>query len=99
MPGFTYRSSHEVPLERPERYVKQLNSHLSKKAALQEGFLLFPDLGAAEAYVSPDHSNTVCLKAYADDEASLEKIETILVKHLYKFAKLNEDAHWQRIGK
>lgn len=95
MPGFQYRSSHEVPLERPERYVKQLNSHLSKKVPLQEGFLLFPDLGAAEAYVS---DNAVCLKAYADSEESLEKIEDTLVRHLYKFAKISGDAHWQRIG-
>jgi hypothetical protein len=95
MPGFQYKSSHEVPLERPERYVKQLNSHLSKKVPLQEGFLLFPDLGAAEARVS---GNTVCLKAYADNEEALEKIENTLVKHLYKFAKISGDAHWQRIG-
>ena len=95
MPGFQYKSFHEVPLERPERYVKQLNSHLSKKVPLQEGFLLFPDLGAAEARVS---DNAICLKAYADNEESLEKIENILVKHLYKFAKISGDAHWQRIG-
>ena len=62
-----------------------------------EGFLMFPDLGAAEASVSADSENTVVLKAFADDEESLEKIEVILVKHLYKFAKLNEDAHWKRI--
>jgi hypothetical protein len=94
MSGFLYKSFHEVPLERPERYIKQLNTHLSKKGALQEGFLLFPNLGAALAYEGP---NTVYLKAYADDETSLEKIQDILVKHLYKFAKLNEDAHWKRI--
>ena len=98
MPGFQYKSYHEVPLERPERYVKQLNTHFAKKVALQEGFLLFPDLGAAEAYVSPEQVDTICLKAYADNEQALEQIETVLIKQLYKSAKISGDAYWKRIG-
>jgi hypothetical protein len=87
MPGFAFKVFHYLEIERAERYVKQLNSHLSKKAALYEGFLLFPGLGAAEAMVIPD-SNMIRLMAVSDSEESLEKIKFILAKHLYKFAKL-----------
>jgi hypothetical protein len=92
MSGFKYFSSSHLDIDRPERYVKQLNSHLSKKAALQEGFLLFPGLGAALATTT---DNGVQLNAYADDEESLTKIQGILTKHLYKFAKVEDlDAFW-----
>lgn len=96
MPGFEHKSAHYLTIDRPERYVKQLNSHLSKKAALQEGFLLFPDLGAAEATVIPG-STTIRLIAFADSEESLTKIQNILTKHLYKFAKITDaDIEWEK---
>jgi hypothetical protein len=95
--GFIFKATHYMYVERPERYVKQLNSHLSKKAALQEGFLLFPGLGAGEASVS--ETNTIRLAAFADNRENLEKIQEILSKHLYKFAKKTEElgeVTWQR---
>lgn len=92
MSGFNLKSVSYLEIERPERYVKQLNSHLSKKATLQEGFLLFQDLGAGEAFALP---SSVRLTAYADTEEALAKIQTILAKHLYKFAKVtDQDPIW-----
>ena len=88
MTGFKLSTVSFLEIERPERYVKQLNSHLSKKASLQEGFLLFPELGAGQARVLP---GAIQITAYADTQEALEKIQNILAKHLYKFAKI-EDA-------
>lgn len=94
MTGFNLRSVSYLEIERPERYVKQLNSHLSKKATLQEGFLLFPDLGAGEATVLPE-SGTIRLYAFADTQEALSRIQVILSKHLYKFAKVEDrDPIW-----
>lgn len=92
MTGFKYSATTHLAIDRPERYVKQLNSHLSKKATLQEGFLLFPELGAGLASTT---DKGVQLTAYADDEPSLTRIQNILVKHLYKFAKVEDlDPSW-----
>lgn len=94
MTGFSLRSVSYLEIERPERYVKQLNSHLSKKATLLEGFLLFPDLGAGEATVVPG-SNVIRLHAFADTPEALERVQVILSKHLYKFAKVEDrDPTW-----
>lgn len=89
--GFVHSSYYYINIPRAERYVKQLNSHLSKKASYQEGFLLFPDLGAAEASVVPGSTEVIRLMAYSDDEENLKKIQNILTKHLFKFAKIDED--------
>lgn len=96
MSGFKYSATSHLDIDRPERYVKQLNSHLSKKAALQEGFLLFPGLGAGLATAT---DNGVQLNAYADDEESLTKVQNILAKHLYKFAKVQDrDPFWNSLN-
>jgi len=90
--GFSFKSTHVLPIERPERYVKQLNSHLANKAELYEGFLLFQDLGAGEA---EPLDNKIQLTAYSDSEEGLNKIQNILAKHLYKFAKVtDQDPIW-----
>lgn len=94
MSGFKYSATTHLVLEDSAYYVKQLNSRLarSKKASLQEGFLLFPDLGAGFA-ASTD--NGVQLTAYADEEENLTMIQSILAKQLYKLAKVEDkDAWW-----
>jgi len=87
----------EVVIERPERYGKQLASHLSHKCPMTEtsqGWeLLIRD---GEGKVLPG-SGVLVLEARAHDQDTLVIVKDVLERHLRKFAsKLDPlDIQWQ----
>lgn len=88
--GFKLHSRTYVELERPERYAKQLKSHLSNKAKLFEDSLIF-EFGAGRVTST---ETSVCLEAFADTDKMLEKAQNILSRHLLKFAKAEDQSIW-----
>jgi hypothetical protein len=84
------QSAH-VAIERPERYAKQLASHMGNKVpteAIDGGWKLTFDIGSATLLCK---DTTLTMTAVAENLEDLKKIEFALVKHLVKFAvKLGE---------
>ena len=76
-----------VTLERPQRYGKQLASHIGHRVQVDEidgGWDLH--IAGGHGYVLP-HEDTeqLELKAMAEDSASFERIKEVLAKHLLQF--------------
>lgn len=78
-------------IERPERWAKQLGSHLGNKAehserdgehTLKFGFGAIGRISTSE--------NAVLLEAEADSAESLERAQHVLGSHLLRFAKLED---------
>lgn len=88
--GYELHSKTFVELERPERYAKQLKSHLSNKAKTYEDFIIF-DFGIGHVSTT---ETSVRLEAFADTDKMLEKVQNVLAKHLLKFAKAEDETVW-----
>lgn len=85
-------SSAKLIIDRPERYAKQLASHIGHKAQGVEDFdgkthITF-GFGATGTIAVGD--GEVLLTATANDDEALSKAQDILGRHLLKFAKLEE---------
>lgn len=85
-------SSAKLIIERPERYAKQLASHIGHKAQGVEDVdgkthITF-GFGATGTIAVFD--SAVLLTATANDDEALSKAQDILGRHLLKFAKLEE---------
>jgi hypothetical protein len=81
----------ELVIERPERWAKQLGSHLGNKAQHvdQDGVhILKFGFGAIGRIATT--TNSVTLEAEADDAESLKRAEHVLGSHLLRFAKLED---------
>jgi len=77
----------DVDIERPERWAKQLVSHLSRKAPLEstgEGEEL--TIGGGRGVVRAEATRLVLL-AHAPDAESLERVQHVLGGHLERFAE------------
>lgn len=80
----------EVVIERPERWAKQLVSHLSRNAVVTntpDGDVLTIARGSGTVGVEADR---VVLLAEAPDEESLAKVQDVLGRHLERFASVHE---------
>jgi hypothetical protein len=76
-----------VDVDRPERWAKQLVSHLSRKASLDrtvDGDVL--TIGTGHGVVSVQQDRLV-LRAAAPDAESLSRIEDVLARHFERFAR------------
>jgi uncharacterized protein len=86
----------ELVIERPERWAKQLSSHLGNKAEHSElagEHTLKFGFGAIGRISTSD--NAVLLEAEADDAESLARAQHVLGSHLLRFAKLeNVELSW-----
>jgi hypothetical protein len=83
-------SKAQVAIERPERWAKQLVSHLGHKAEVTEtdrGSKLTLTVGAGLVSVA---NGCVVLEVEAPDEESLAKVENVLGGHLERFAHEHE---------
>jgi hypothetical protein len=83
-------SKAQVAIERPERWAKQLVSHLGHKAEVTEtdrGSKLTLTVGAGLVSVT---NGCVVLEVEAPDEESLAKVENVLGGHLERFAHEHE---------
>jgi hypothetical protein len=83
-------STARVAIERPERWAKQLVSHLGHKAEVTEteqGSKLTLTVGIGLVSVA---DGCVVLEAEALDEESLAKVENVLGGHLERFAHEQE---------
>jgi hypothetical protein len=83
-------STARVAIERPERWAKQLVSHLGHKAVVAEteqGSKLTLTVGVGLVSVA---DGCVVLEAEAPDEESLAKVENVLGGHLERFAHEQE---------
>ena len=75
-----------VPTARGQRWVKQLASHLGRKAEVREqedGTLLV--LGGGSCLMAADDA-ALRFSASADDAASLERVQDVVGRHLERFA-------------
>lgn len=75
-----------VPIERPQRYAKQLASHMGNKVpaeVIDGGWKLTFDIGTAT--LESNGSNLI-MTTIANSQSDIEKIQFALVKHLIKFA-------------
>ena len=99
-PSALLRSTAVVPTEVPERYAKQLLSHLGRKATVETisgepggGRLVF---AYGTGTVRPGDDQLV-LEATAADVDSLAHVEDVLARHLERFgAKRELVVHWER---
>jgi hypothetical protein len=94
--SYEFNERADVSIERPERYGKQLASHLSHKIEVTEteaGWVL--QIRSGEGRVLPQ-TDTLVLEALAHDEETLEKVKDVLERHLRKFASKFEplDVNW-----
>ena len=99
MSDFTLYERAEVSIERPERYGKQLASHISHKTEVSEiegGWQA--KIRTGEGKILPQ-TETLVLEAQADDEETLSKVKDVLERHLRKFAAKLEPlkVEWRRI--
>ncbi len=84
------KSTARVAIERPERWAKQLVSHLGHKAEvteIEQGNRLTLTVGVGLVLVN---DGCVLLEAEAPDEESLAKVENVLGGHLERFAHEHE---------
>lgn len=86
------QSSAKLVIDRPERYAKQLASHIGHKAesvAEADGITTIT-FGFGGTGTIAVESDSVLLTGEAGNQEDLEKIQNILGKHLLKFAKLED---------
>jgi caffeoyl-CoA O-methyltransferase len=86
------QSSAKLVIDRPERYAKQLASHIGHKAqAISEADgITTVTFGFGGTGTIAVESDAVLLTGDAGNQEDLEKIQNILGKHLLKFAKLED---------
>jgi hypothetical protein len=92
------RSDAAVPTDRPQRWIKQLASHLGRKAEVRED----PDgavvlvLAGGTCRMSGDDA-LLRLAAGAPDEEALARVEHVVGSHLERFASTEGlTVDWQR---
>lgn len=94
---YALSSRAEVPTDRPERWAKQLVSHLSNRLEPREvpnGHAF--DIGDGEGRVLAEPGRVV-LTAVADDEETLGRIEDVLGRHLERFGEKEDlTVDWRR---
>ena len=86
MPTYSRGERARVSIERPERYGKQLASHISHKTEVTEiegGWVAL--IRAGEGKILPGKEALV-LEARANDDETLEIVKDVLERHLRKFA-------------
>lgn len=86
------KSSTKLTIERPERYAKQLASHIGHKAqsvAEVDGVTTIT-FGFGGTGTISVNSDSVLLTAQADSQENLDKAQDVLGRHLLKFAKLED---------
>jgi hypothetical protein len=79
-------STARVPVERPQRYVKQLVAHLGRKRTTQwlppdAGTVLWPDGSCGLAC----EAGVLLLTATADDADALARVQDTVGRHLERF--------------
>lgn len=81
------RSTADVATDRSDRWVKQLSAHLGRKAEVRAtdggGQLLL--LAGGSCHLSGDAA-TLRFAATAPDEATLERVQSVVGGHLERFA-------------
>lgn len=98
MTDFKLSAEASVAIERPERWAKQLVSHLGNKAKVEEtetgAKLYFGETGSSVGLVSTDAEH-VLLTALGNSDEDLERAKNVLGKHLERFAeKLEIKVQW-----
>lgn len=88
-----------IAIERPERYGKQLASHISHKTEVVDfdgGWQA--TIGSGQGIILP-RGTALVLEARADDEVSLERVKDVLGRHLLQFTTKLEpfEIHWVTI--
>jgi uncharacterized protein len=89
-----------LKIDRPERWAKQLASHLGNRAALKhEGdmaILTFEFGGTGEIWTTED---AVHLRATAETPENMETAQNVLGKHLLRFSKLIDtvELDWRQV--
>jgi hypothetical protein len=86
--SLTSRAS--VATESPERYAKQLLSHLGRRrdpVAEGDGHRLMFDVGSCLVTPEPD---TLVLVATADNQEALATVKDVVGRHLERFGQRNE---------
>lgn len=79
-----------VTTSTPERYAKQLASHLGRKAEVREeptGERIV--IGTGSCLLEP-RGDALVLRAVADDAESLRRVEQVVGSHLERFGQRNE---------
>jgi hypothetical protein len=99
MSEFAFTAEAKVSIERPERWAKQLVSHLGNKAKVEEldGFskLTFGEEGTSVGLVSTDAEH-ILLTALGQTQEDVDRAKNVLGKHLERFAeKLEIKVDWQ----
>jgi hypothetical protein len=97
IPTFPVGARAEVSIERPERYAKQLASHISHKTDVTEienGWVA--KIRDGIGIISP-RTDVLILEAQAPSKETLEIVKDVLERHLRKFAAKLEslDIQWQ----
>ena len=90
MSEFEFTAEAKVLIERPERWAKQLVSHLGNKAKVEEtatgSKLYFGDTGSSVGLVNTD-ADHVLLTALGNTREDLDRAKNVLGKHLERFAE------------
>ena len=86
------QSSAELTIERPERYAKQLVSHISHKSvtSTDDSGLTTVTFGFGATGTVNVNSHSVLLTAESDTQEGLDRAKDVLGRHLLKFAKLED---------
>ncbi len=96
----TARSVASIATERPQRYVKQLVSHLGHKLTTTlgddgVGTITFPQ---GRCVLAPG-SGVIDAEAQATDESALAVVEDVVARHLVRFGSGEElTVTWTRAG-
>lgn len=94
---FAITSRAQVATETPERYAKQLVSHLGRKVEFSaSGATSTATIGAATAQIVVG-DGLLTLVAAGDDEVAVALVEQVLGNHLERFGQRNElTVTWMR---
>ena len=81
-----------LEIDRPERYAKQLVSHISHKAVTlaDDTGLTTVTFGFGATGTVSVNEKSVLLSAQAETQDALERAQDVLGRHLLKFAKLED---------
>ncbi len=94
-----HRSSASVATDRPDRYAKQLISHLGARAEVERAAgatVLGLSMGVCEVRVV---RGAIELQARAADVASLHRLEGIVQRHLERFGDSDDlEVNWRATG-
>ena len=80
----------DVPTDSPERYAKQLLSHLGRKTEwTTEGAVSTAAIGSGTGVIEVG-DGVLTLLAQAPDPETLDRIQNVLGRHLERFGQRNE---------